>query len=80
MLDARNAMQTTAALPAASRDRRGAAAPAASDVGAGATNPANDPALAVPAARAETTPAAPGDSGAASGQPAESGAPAAPIN
>lgn len=79
VLDALNAMQTDSglAVPPAATD--GAAAPAASDVGAGATNPASDPALAVPAAPAETTPAAPG-SGAASGQPAESGAPTAPVN
>jgi preprotein translocase subunit SecG len=87
VLDALNAMQSDSglAVPAAPTD--GAAAPAApsgaSDIGAGATNPATDPALAVPAAPAETAPAAPGDGGTiapATGQPAESETPAAPVN
>ena len=84
VLDALNAMQTDSGLAVPAVPADGAAAPSnASDVGAGATNPATDPALAVPAAPADTAPAAPSDSGTtapATGQPAESGTPAAPVN
>jgi preprotein translocase subunit SecG len=95
VLDALNAMQTDSGLAVPDAPTDGAAAPAAdgtttpaapagaSDVGAGATNPANDPALAVPAAPADTTPAAPSDSGTtapATGQPADGATPAAPTN
>jgi preprotein translocase subunit SecG len=89
VLDALNAMQTDSglAVPAAPAD--GTAPASASDLGAGATNPATDPALSVPAAEtpaapAEAAPAAPTDSGAAAPaaeQPAaSSGTPAAPSN
>ena len=81
VLDALNSMQTDSGLAVPAAPASGGATPSnASDLGAGATNPATDPALAVPAAE---TPAAPSDSGAtapAAGQPAASGTPAAPTN
>lgn len=94
VLDALNAMQTDSGLAVPQAPTDGAAAPAdgaatpaapagASDIGAGATNPANDPALAVPAAPADATPAAPSDGGTtapATGQPADGATPAAPTN
>lgn len=79
VLDALNAMQTDSGLAVPQVPAGGATAPAtASDVGAGATNPASDPALAAPAAPADAAPAAPSDGGAAA--PAASGTPAAPAN
>jgi preprotein translocase subunit SecG len=83
VLDALNAMQTDSGLAVPPVPADGAAAPAnASDLGAGATNPANDPALAVPApaAPADSTPAAPSDSGATAPAATSGSTPAAPTN
>jgi preprotein translocase subunit SecG len=98
VLDALNQMNNDSSLPVPGSGSDGAAAPAsdttapasdASDVGAGATNPAADPGLAVPSA-GETpaatteTPAAPSDGGSttapATDLPAGGTTPAAPVN